>query len=345
MFRRALASLCCFLAAASFCAADDVPRLCPACGFEVSYAETVCHNCGGDLSAVPVPGAEEPAPPPPPAPSGESPLAAALRDDWSFARAPGADPFAALAALRDAAALLALDPAAAPEGRRAALLARRDEAFAALSRETVRCPLCDGKGTLARKKPPKGATPAKGTIEADMVELKAPPVPYACPFCGGHGRAPRVRDRKKLLGDLRLGLQAFRRLAEKAGREERAGAFVPAGWFESLDAAARAAAADRAPAPDCSSCAGTGTVPCRTCGGFGLLPCRNAAAHAAPKAAAPSRRGIRVEDYRIETAPADAARCPDCGGTWDAPGAVRCPDCGGKGLSACGPCRGSGHGR
>lgn len=338
MFRRARSAIVLCFAAASFCAADDVPRLCPACGFEVAYGEEVCHNCGGDLSGVPVPGAEEPAAPPP-APSGESPLAAALRDDWAFARSPGADPFAALAALRDAAALLALDPAAAPEGGRAAVLARRDEAFAALSRETVRCPLCNGKGTLDRKKPPKAPAPAKGSIEADMLELKTPPPSYPCAFCGGHGRVPRIRDRKKLLGDLRLGAQAFRRLAEKAGREERAGAFVPAGWV------APSAAADRAPPPDCASCAGTGTVPCRACGGFGLLPCRNAAAHAAPRAPAPARRGVRVEDYRIENPAANAARCPDCGGPWDAPGAVRCPDCGGKGLSACGPCRGTGHGR
>lgn len=343
MFRRAFSAFA-LSAAAAFCAADDVPRLCPACGFEVAYEETVCHNCGGNLADVPVPGAEEPEPPPP-APAAGASLAAALRDDWSFARRAGSDPFAALAALRDAAALLALDPAAAPEDRRAAVLARRDEAFAALSRETVRCPLCEGKGTLDRKKPPKGPAPRKGTLEADMLDLKTAPAAYSCPFCGGHGRVPRIRDRKKLLDDLRLGERTFRRLAEKAGRERRAGAFVPAGWFDSLDAAARAAAADRAPPPDCAPCAGTGTVPCRACGGFGLLPCRNAAAHAAPKAAAPKSGGVRVEDYRIETAPANAARCPDCGGSWDAPGAVRCPDCGGKGLSACGSCRGSGHGR
>lgn len=329
---------------AAVAAADDVPRICPACDHEVEYDEQFCHNCGGDLSGVPVPGAT--AAEPEPEPVGEGALAAAVRADIAFARGAGRGAFAALAAVRDAVALVRFDPAAVPAGPRAELLKRAEAIFASCSREVASCPLCGGRGSLPRKQPPKRPAAGKGSLEENIMEVPAKPQPYICGLCGGHGKAPRVRDRKGMADAMRLGEREFRRAAGAAGREERGGAFVPAGWYESLSAADRARV-DRAAQSDCGACAGTGTVPCRKCGGFGRIACPNAAGHVPPKPIAlKANRGMKIEDYQYEhNFGAAGGRCTVCGGTWDAPGAVPCPDCGGKGLSACTSCGGSGYGR
>ena len=335
------------LLAAAFAAtvsADDVPRICPACDHEVAYDEAFCHNCGGDLSGVPVPGAPAEAEPEPEMP-GAGAVAEAIRADVAFARGKHG-PFAALAALRDAVALSRADPSAIPAKARAELLKRKEEFFASCSREVATCPLCHGKGTLPRKPPPKRPPAAKGTLEESLPEVPSKPKPYVCGLCGGHGKAPRIRDRRALADAMRLGAREFRLAAEAGGREDRGGTFLPPAWYKSLSADEKARV-DRAGAADCASCAGTGTVPCRTCGGFGRVACRDAEAHATPKPVAlKSQRGTRIEDYQYEHELAAASRaCPACGGTWDAPGAVACPDCGGKGLAACTSCGGTGHGR
>lgn len=329
---------------AAFAAADETPRICPACDHEVAYDEAFCHHCGGDLSNVPVPGA--PVAEPEPEPVGEGALAAAVRADVAFARAPGRGPFAALAALRDATALVRLDPDAIPAKPRAELRRRAEAFFASCSREMAACPMCRGKGTLERKPPPKRPPAAKGTLEEMTMDLPSKPQPYVCGLCGGHGRAPRVRDRKAMLDAMRLGAREFLRAAEAAGREEHGGALVPAAWYAALPAPEKARV-DRGEKPDCAACAGTGTVPCRACGGFGRIACRDAAAHATPKPLAlKADRGMSIEDYQYEHSLSEATRrCPSCGGTWDAPGALPCPDCGGKGLAPCSSCGGSGHGR
>ena len=337
-----------FLAAlalfAAFAAADDVPRICPACDHEVGYDEQFCHNCGGDLSGVPVPGAPD-EPEPEPEMIGSGAVAEAIRADVVFARGKHG-PFAALAALRDAVALTRADPAAIPAKARSELLQREETFFASCSREVATCPLCRGKGSLPRKPPPKRPAAGKGTLEESIMEVPAKPQPYICGLCGGHGKAPRVRDRKALLDAMRLGLREFRRIAEAARREEHGGAFVPAAWYAALPAEERARV-DRAAKADCAACAGTGTVPCRTCGGFGRIACPDAAAHAPPKPIAlKANRGMKIEDYQYEHNLSEAGRrCASCGGSWDAPGAVECHACGGKGLAPCSSCGGSGHGR
>ena len=331
---------------AAFAAADDTPRICPACDHEVEYDEQFCHTCGGDLSGVPVPGAAAVADPEPASVAGEGALAAAVRADVSFARAPGRGAFAALAALRNAMALVRLEPDAVPAAPREALLKRAEAFFASCAREMAPCPLCGGKGSLKRKPPPKRPPAGKGTLEASIVDIPVNPQPYICGLCGGHGKAPRVRDRKGMADAMRLGVRDFRRVAEAAGREEHGGVFVPAAWYEALPQADRARV-DRAAPPDCGSCAGTGTVPCRKCGGFGRIACPDAAGHATPKPIAlKADRGKRIEDYQYEAGLGErGGRCRTCGGKWDEPGAIPCPDCGGKGLSACPSCGGSGHGR
>lgn len=337
-----------FLAAAfaATVSADDVPRICPACDHEVAYDEEFCHNCGGDLSGVPVPGAPAAEAEPETPAVGEGAVAEAIRADVAFARKPGRGQFAALAALRDAVALSRADPSALPAKARAELLKREEAFFASCSREVAACPICHGKGTLPRKPPPKRPPAAKGTLEEIIPVVPSSPKPYVCGLCGGHGKAPRVRDRKALADAMRLGAREFRQAAEEGGREERGGAYVPASWYEALPADGKARA-DRAAQSDCSACAGTGTLPCRTCGGFGRVACRDAEAHATPKPVAlKAQRGMRIEDYQYEHELAAATKtCSACGGTWDAPGAVDCPDCGGKGLSSCGSCGGTGHGR
>lgn len=338
--RPLLAALALF---AAFAAADDTPRICPACDHEVGYDEQFCHNCGGDLSGVPVPGATEPEPEPEMIGSGA--VAEAIRADVAFARGKRG-PFAALAALRDAVALSRADPSAIPAKARAELLKREEAFFASCAREMAPCPLCGGKGSLKRKPPPKRPPAGKGTLEASIMDIPVNPQPYICGLCGGHGKAPRVRDRKGLADAMVLGLREFRRSAEAAGREEHGGVFVPAAWYEALPQADRARV-DRAAPPDCGACAGTGTVPCRKCGGFGRIACPDAAGHATPKPVAlKADRGTRIEDYQYESGPGErGGRCRTCGGKWDEPGAIPCPDCGGKGLSACTSCGGSGHGR
>ena len=218
-----------FLAAfalfAAFAAADDVPRICPACDHEVAYDEEFCHNCGGDLSGVPVPGATEPEPEPEMIGSGA--VAEAIRADVVFARGKHG-PFAALAALRDAVALTRADPAAIPAKARSELLQREETFFASCSREVAPCPMCGGKGSLPRKPPPKRPAAGKGTLEESIMEVPSKPQPYICGLCGGHGKAPRVRDRKGMADAMRLGEREFRHAAEAAGREEHGGVFVPA---------------------------------------------------------------------------------------------------------------------
>lgn len=339
-----------FLAAlalfAAFAAADDTPRICPACDHEVEYDEQFCHNCGGDLSGVPVPGGPAADVEPETPAIGEGAIAEAIRADVVFARKPGRGPFAALAALRDAVALSRADTAALPPKARTELLKREEAFFASCAREMAPCPLCGGKGSLKRKPPPKRPPAGKGTLEASIMEVPASPQPYICGLCGGHGKAPRVRDRRGLADAMALGVREFRRAAEAAGREEHGGAFVPAAWYEALPQEDRARV-DRAVSPDCGSCAGTGTVPCRKCGGFGRIACPDAAGHATPKPVAlKADRGTKIEDYQYESGLGErGARCRTCGGKWDEPGAIPCPDCAGKGLSVCTSCGGSGHGR
>ncbi|MBQ9725922.1 MAG: hypothetical protein IJV65_00260 [Kiritimatiellae bacterium] len=318
-------------------AADDVPRVCPACDHEVGYEEAFCHNCGGDLSGVPVPGASA-APEPEPEPAGTGALADAIRADVAFSRS-GRGAMASLAALRNAAALARLDPAAVPAAALESLRKRTDAFFASCSREVATCPLCGGRGTLERKKPPKKPPAAKGSLEASVVEAPKAAKPYLCALCGGHGKAPRVRDRRRMLDAMLLGARDYRRAAAEAGREESGGLMLPAGWSGAEPPPAR---------PDCTACAGTGTVPCRACGGFGRVACADAAAHVPPAAdALKADRGTRIEDYQYSHDRTAASRpaCASCGGAWDAPGAVACPACGGRGLAACTACGGSGHGR
>ena len=316
-------------------AADEIPRVCPACDHEVAYDEAFCHNCGGDLSGVPVPGAPAESEPETPA-VGEGAIAEAVRADVAFARKPGRAPFAALAAVRNAAALARLDPDAIPAAAREELFGRAEAFFASLSREVAPCPICGGKGKIERKKPPKKPAAAAGSLEASVMEAPVAAKPYLCGLCGGHGKAPRVRDRRKMLDAMLLGLRDYRRAAENAGRVERGGLMVPAGWTGDTPA----------PPSDCNACAGTGSVPCRACGGFGRVACPDAAAHAPPKPVAlKADRGARIEDYQYAHDGAARAACPSCGGAWDAPGAAVCPSCGGKGLAACTACGGSGHGR
>ena len=334
--------------------------ICPSCGWEIPSGNRFCGNCGtpadGTAPAPANPPVAESAPatdpaasaPTAPAAPGALDVARLVADDGRRFTALAGNPAAQLAAVRNALAVAALDPDAVPAARRAELLRRETELFAALSRSDEPCPLCHGVGTVQDKTAP-AARPGAGTIESVAVVHNDPrTAKRTCPLCGGRGASPRVRDRRTLAGTLGLGRRDYARAAQADGLESFHDVLLPRGGAEALSLAARTALLRGAAfAFACRTCAGTGTVPCRDCSGFGRIACDNADFHRPPAArtAASGRAGsaVRIEDNLLDSPAAGRETCPVCGGRRAAPGAVSCRACGGRGLAVCAACDGTGH--
>lgn len=344
-------------------AQDEIPRMCPSGLHEVPYDAAVCPKCGKDLSGVPVPGrpAETPGATAP-ASASVTPPATTLPPDVEDLERPdlkiifrtlSKNPAAQLAAVRNLMLSLSALPDGAPADRLQAASEPETKLLATLAKTSKPCLLCHGTGIVTIKPLALPPTPKNGNVKSiesvSVEEFNKTPKNRTCPFCGGSGSRACVRDRKELLGLLRLGAKDYERTArtDGSGRTDLRGIFLPPSLATSLSVEAQAALFRRSHEfIDCETCAGTSMIPCTQCKGFGVIPCDNAAFHNSP---VPARKTVsqgdvrRIEDAVLSPVGVINETCPMCKGRRNEADIVPCPACAGKGLSVCSECNGSGE--
>lgn len=343
-------------------AQDEIPRMCPSGLHEVPYEAAVCPKCGKDLSGVPVPGRPAEAPTIIPGQVAAVPATPGLPPDVDDLERPDTkiifrtlskNPAAQLAAVRNIMLALSALPDGAPADRLQAASDRETKLLATLAKTSKPCLLCHGTGIVTVKPLALPPAPKSGNVKSiesvSVEEFNKTPKNRTCPFCAGSGSRACVRDRKELLGLLRLGAKDYERVArtDGSGRTDLRGIFLPPSLAALLSTEAQAALFRRAHEfIDCETCAGTSMIPCAQCKGFGVIPCDNAAFHNSP---VPARKTVsqgnvrRIEDAVLSPVGAINETCPMCKGRRNEADIVPCPACAGKGLSVCSECNGSGE--
>ena len=323
--------------------------VCPECSHEAAPDSKFCAHCGARIEKIETTSNTTPTSPDasatpsgrkPGAPQGASAVSttdpvALVKEDidlgTSFmSTATGSNPAAALAALINARAIIAIsDPGTIDPDTRTLVLKGIIATREAVSRVRTTCPHCHGKGQ-------------KDVIQ-DFASLNGGRTPLVvgkrtCSMCAGRGTILRLRKISEINSLLGTGKQMFSDEALVRERIRIGNAWVSPDLAAHLTIRQQAALRHHTADP-CPECAGFGKTDCNTCNNTGHALCTakgciNGYIQPPPPARSNSREQ-RIESTRIVT----PRICPVCKGT----SLTMCMQCAGTGSISCRRCNGSGE--